>query len=124
MSKMKKVLSILLAVIMVVSVMPMAFAEGTTMAKIGDTEYASVAAAIDAAYNAGIKDVVIDIVGVNTASTSDTIDIYNNYGAVAFDSVTIRQEDSSKPYYVTNLYTGWRTAAGGKFVFDGVNIIV
>lgn len=94
----------------------------TYVAKIGDTGYASVAAAFDAAYNAGMKDVVITLIGDTAANTTDSINLYDNYdNGKAFNKVTICQEDASKPYYLKNLYTGW---IGDKVVFDGVNIVV
>ncbi len=92
-------------------------------AKLGDNQYfASVSDAFDAAYEAGMKDFVITLVGDTNVNTTDSIDLYSNYdNGMAFNTVTIRQEDASKPYYLNALYTGWTT---GKFVFDGVNIII
>ena len=95
---------------------------GNFVAVIGETPYESVDAALDAAYNAGMKDVVITIIGENTSATADTIDLYNKYrNGTAFNTITIRQSNTTKPYYFGTLYTGWTT---GKVVFDGVNLVV
>ncbi len=92
------------------------------VAKIGDQFFLSVSAALDAAYNAGMKDVVITLIGDTDANTTDSVDLYNKYGnGTAFNTITFRQEDASKPYYLQDLYTGWTT---GKVTFDGVNIVV
>lgn len=90
------------------------------VAKIGDNAYASIAEALDAAQNANLTDVVITIVGENTAATADK---FNLYQKSIFDKVTFKQENGNKPYYFEELYTGSRTN-NGKFVFDGVNIAV
>ncbi len=92
------------------------------VAKVGDVGYNSVDAALEAAYNAGVKDVVITLVGDTDVNTTDSIDLYLKYdNGTAFNTVTIRQEDASKPYYLFDVYTGWTL---GKFVFDGVNLVV
>ena len=124
--KEKKILALLLALVMFVGAMGVttfATDETTAVAKLGDDQYFdSVSDALDAAYNADMKDVVITLMGDTNASTTDSIDIYSKYGATAFDNVTIRQDDPAKTYYLAGIYTGWRTDADGKFVFDGVNI--
>jgi len=94
----------------------------TYVAYIGTQGFESVSAALDAAYNAGMKDVVITLTGETNASTTDSVDLYSKYdNGSAFNTITFQQEDASKPYYLNTLYTGWTT---GKVVFDGVNIIV
>ena len=93
------------------------------VAKLGDDQYfESVTAALDAAYNAGMKDIVITLIGETNASTTDSVDLYGKYGnGTAFNTITFKQEDASKTYYLFDLYTGWTT---GKVVFDGVNVTV
>ncbi len=92
------------------------------VAKIGDQYYESVSAALDAAYNAGMKDVVITLTGETNSNTTDSVDLYSKYGnGTAFNTITFKQEDASKTYYLYLLYTGWTT---GKVVFEGVNIVV
>ncbi len=90
-------------------------------AKIGDTGYETVAKALEAAKAAGMTDVTITLVGETTPETQDAFDLI--YGT-AFDSVTFEQEDNSKPYYIDAIYTGDRTAENGKFIFDGVNLVI
>ncbi len=94
------------------------------LAKIGDTEYATVKAALDAAKAAGMTDVTITLVGETTKESAKALDdSFYLYTLQEFDSVTFKQEDSSVPYYIAGIYTGSRTN-GGTFVFDGVNIVV
>ena len=89
-------------------------------AMIGETEYASVADALAAAQAANLADVVITIIGENTAATADNFSlIYEN----KFDKVTFKQNNGGKVYYFNELYTGSRTN-NGEFVFDGVNLVV
>lgn len=94
----------------------------TGVAKIGDKYFGSVSSALDYAYNNNMKDVAITLLGETAANTSDSVNLYGNYGnGSAFNNITFNQENSSKPYYLNCLYTGWTT---GKVVFDGVNIVV
>lgn len=94
------------------------------LAKIGDTGYTSVAAALEAAKAAGMTDVTITLVGETTKESAKALDdSFDLYTEQVFDSVTFKQEDSSVPYYIAGIYTGSRTN-GGTFVFDGVNIVV
>ena len=89
-------------------------------AMIGETEYASVADALAAAQAANLADVVITIIGENTAATADNFNlVYKN----KFDKVTFKQNNGGKVYYFNELYTGSRTN-NGEFVFDGVNLVV
>lgn len=90
------------------------------VAKIGDMAFATVADALAYAKNAGLTNVEITLVGETTADSADT---FNLYTAQLFDSVTFKQADASKPYYIACIYTGSRTN-GGVFTFDGVNIVV
>ncbi len=90
-------------------------------AKIGDKAYSSVASALADAKDKGMKDVTITLVGETTSETQDSFDLL--YGT-AFDNVTFVQEDTSKPYYIESIYTGDRTAENGKFIFDGVNLVI
>lgn len=89
------------------------------VAEVNGTQYESVAAAMAAAKEAGITDLVITIIGENDASTEDTFNLA--YGT-AFESVTIKQDNGGKVYYLAGIYTGDRTVSGGQFVLDGVNI--
>ena len=87
---------------------------------IGEKGYQSVKEALEAAKAENLTDVVITIVGKNTAATADEFDLVYK---TAFDNVTFKQENGNNPYYFEGLYTGSR-ANNGKFVFDGVNIAV
>lgn len=89
-------------------------------AKIGDMAFVSVADALAYAKNAGLTNVEIILVGETTA---DSADIFDLTYVQLFDSVTFKQADASKPYYIACIYTGSRTN-GGVFTFDGVNIVV
>ena len=92
----------------------------TYLAEMNGEKYETVAAALEAAKAANMTDVVITVIGENTKETFDTFDLYQ---VNEFDSVTLKQADTSKPYYFDGLYTGSRTN-GGTFVFDGVNVVV
>ena len=89
-------------------------------AKVGENYYITVKKALETAKTAGVKDLVITIVGENDASTVDNFDLYNQS---IFDSVILKQENGDKAYYFYDLYTGKRTN-NGEFTFDGVNIVV
>lgn len=91
------------------------------VAQVGDVKYESVAAAMTAAKEAGVKDLEITIIGENTQDTDDS---FNLLYATAFDNVTIKQDNENKPFYIESIYTGVRTSTDGKFVFDGVNMII
>ena len=91
------------------------------VAQVGDVKYESVAAAMTAAKEAGVKDLEITIIGENTQDTDDS---FNLIYATAFDNVTIKQNNGNKPFYIESIYTGDRTSTDGKFVFDGVNMII
>ena len=90
------------------------------VAQIGEKKFESVAEAVEYAKTEGITDLVITLIGETTAATTDSFDLV--YTTV-FDSVTIKQADATKTYYLLDLYTGARTN-GGKLVFDGVNLTV
>jgi|GEM_PF-1275113 len=92
----------------------------TNVAEVNGVGYASVADALAAAKEDGTTDLVITIIGENTADTADTFDLIYT---TLFDSVTIEQDNGNKPYYFDELYTGARTNSG-VFAFDGVNIVV
>ena len=95
-------------------------AECNYVAQIGEKKFESVAEAVAYAKTEGITDLVITLIGETTAATTDSFDLV--YTTV-FNSVTIKQEDATKTYYLLDLYTGARTN-GGKLVFDGVNLTV
>lgn len=80
----------------------------------------SLAEALEAAKTAGLTDVDICLVGHNTVSSNDS---FNLYTKKVFNSVTLKQKDATKFYYLDELDTGSRTN-GGDFIFDGVNICV
>ncbi len=90
------------------------------VAKIGETIYTSLADALAAAKAANLTDVVITIIGENTAATADNFGLYDE---TLFNNVTLKQENGGKAYYINELHTGSRTD-NGEFVFDGVNIVV
>ena len=95
------------------------------LAQIGDLKFVSVAEAVTYAKNNDIKDLVITLVGETTKESALALeDAFNLIYSTAFDSVTIRQADTSKPYYIDCIYTGDRTVADGKFIFDGVNLVI
>ena len=94
--------------------------EKVYVAKVGDVKFESVAAALAYAQEAGMTDLTITLIGETTSETKDAFDLLYK---TAFDSVTFKQEDASKVYYIYDLYTGSRTN-GGSFIFDGVNIVV
>ena len=87
---------------------------------MGENGYQSVKEALAAAQAAGLENVVITIVGENTAATADEFDLVY---ATAFDKVTFKQANDGKAYYFDGLYTGKRNN-GGQFVFDGVKLVV
>lgn len=90
------------------------------VAKIGDVGFASVANALTYAQNNGITDLEITLCG---ETSKENTDAFNLMYQTQFNSVTFKQEDASKVYYLYDIYTGERTN-GGEFVFDGVNIVV
>lgn len=90
------------------------------LAKIGDTYYTTVAEALTAAKAANMTDVTITLMGDTVKTTTDSFDLVYT---TLFNSVTFKQADATKTYYLYDLYTGVRTN-GGKFIFDGVNIVV
>ena len=90
------------------------------VAQIGEQKFETVAAALAYAKDQGMTDVVITLIGETTSATTDSFDLVYT---TLFNSVTFKQEDPTKTYYLYDLYTGVRTN-GGKFVFDGVNITV
>ena len=90
------------------------------VAQIGEQKFESVAAALAYAKEAGLTDVTIVLIGETDASTTDSFDLVYTQ---LFDSVTFKQADASKVYYLASVYTGSRTN-GGKFIFDGVNLVV
>lgn len=92
----------------------------TYVAQIGEQKFESVAAALAYAKEQGMTDVVITLIGENESNTTDSFDLVYT---TLFNSVTLKQEDATKTYYLYDLYTGVRTN-GGKFIFDGVNITV
>lgn len=94
------------------------------LAKIGDTSYETVAAALAAAQEASMTDVTITLCGETTKESAIALeDTFNLYTKNGFNSVTFKQEDPSKVYYIDSIYTGSRTN-GGECTFDGVNIVV
>ena len=90
------------------------------VAKIGDVKFESVADALAYAKAQSMTDVVIILIGETNSATTDSFDMVYT---TLFDSVTFKQEDATKTYYLCDLYTGARTN-NGRFVFDGVNITV
>ena len=90
------------------------------VAEIDGVGYSSLAEALQAARDAGLSDVVITLVGNTSAANAQIFDL--RY-ATEFDSVTFKQADATKAYYINKLYTGSRNY-GGDFIFDGVNIVV
>lgn len=90
------------------------------LAKIGDTYYDTVADALADAQDKAMTEVTIVLVGETTKDTQDLFDLCYK---TAFDKVVFQQEDATTPYYLLNVYTGSRNN-GGKFIFDGVNIVV
>lgn len=94
--------------------------QGQYLAQIGDTQYESVAAALAAARAEGVTELTITLIGANEATSTDS---FNLYTETLFESVTIKQVDPSKTYYLGELYTGKRVN-NGKFIFDGVNLTV
>ena len=93
-------------------------------AQIGTETYETVAAALEAAKAEGLSDVTITLVGAPTqAEAVAREDIFDLYTKTEFNSVTFKQEDPTKTYYISGIYTGSRVN-GGNFVFDGVNIVV
>ena len=94
--------------------------EAKPVAMLGDVGYATLADALQAARDAGLSDVVITLVGDTSAANAQFFDLCY---ATEFDSVTFKQADATKAYYIDELYTGARKY-GGDFIFDGVNIIV
>ena len=91
------------------------------VAQVGNVKYESVAAAMTAAKEDGVRDLEITIIGENTQDTDDS---FNLSYSTAFDNVTIKQDNDNKPFYIKSIYTGDRTSTDGKFVFDGVNMII
>ena len=94
--------------------------QGQYLAQIGDKQYESVAAALAAARAEGVTELTITLIGANEATSTDS---FNLYTETLFESVTIKQVDPSKTYYLGELYTGKRVN-NGKFIFDGVNLTV
>lgn len=93
-------------------------------AMIGDKGFATVAEAVEYAKANGITDLVITLVGETTRDSAAALeDAFDLCYVTAFDSVTIKQEDNTTPYYIDCIYTGSRNN-GGEFIFDGVNIVV
>ena len=92
----------------------------TYVAQIGEEKFETVAAALAYAKEQGMTDVEITLIGETESNTTDSFDLLYT---TLFNSVTFKQEDPTKTYYLYDLYTGVRTN-GGKFIFDGVNITV
>ncbi len=92
----------------------------TAVAQIGEEKFESVADALAYAKEQGMTDVEITLIGETESNTTDSFDLPYT---TLFNSVTFKQEDPTKTYYLYDLYTGVRTN-GGKFIFDGVNITV
>ena len=91
-------------------------------ASINGVKYQTVAAALAAAQASNITDVTITLLGEVTKEEAIALDdSFYLYNETQFNSVTFKQEDCSKPYWIAGLYTGSRKN-GGSFVFDGVNI--
>ena len=96
----------------------------TYLAEMDGEQYETVAAALEAAKTADMTDVVITLIGETTKESAAALeDCFDLYDQTAFNSVTLKQDDASKAYYIAGLYTGSRTN-GGVFVFDGVNVVV
>ena len=90
------------------------------VAQIGDNYYATLADALSAAKDAGMTDVVITLVGETNANSPE---VFYLYGETVFNSVTFKQADPTKQYFIKELYTG-RRVNNGEFIFDGVNITI
>lgn len=94
------------------------------VAAIGKVKFDTLAAALEYANAKNIVDLEIVLIGANDKATAAALeDAFDLCYQKAFNSVTFKQADPSKVYYVDCLYTGSRTN-GGYFVFDGVNIHV
>ncbi len=73
----RRVLSVVLALVMALSVMTVAFAAEETVAKIGDAEYTTLQAAVEAAVDGDVITVVADHTLENTTMGAATSGMYN-----------------------------------------------
>ena len=97
----------------------------TYVVAIGKVKFDSIGAAVAYARAKNITDLELTLITKDNtkASAIELDDSLYLYCERVFNSITVKQDDASKVYYIAGIYTGSRTN-NGKFVFDGVNIHV
>jgi len=99
----KRIISMILVCLMVVSLMPtMAWANPTTVAKIGETPYETVAAALKAAQTGDTIEIAAGTWGAEAIGTLSATD----WNTVRYKSLTIQSAEGAEVTFTSNLYLG------------------